>query len=600
MTAMNTSTSTSTSTSRAGAASSTEASSAAAASAAQAAASAAAKAELVKTIDAALEPLLRADEPGMVIGISRHGELLYRRGFGLASLELGVINTPRTRMRLASTSKHFTALAILLLAEDRKLDIDDMARRHLPELPELSAAGPTLRQLMQHTGGWRGHEELWAWANGLNPQPAGISLPMMARQSELNYEPGTRMIYSNGGYLMLARIVERVSGLSFAEFLRQRIFEPLGMLDTESTANVLDVREGLAGLYLPVLGAAPGARGRWTRATYPTEFEGSGSLISTVDDMLVWLAHLRSERKTVGSAKSWAQMLETTTLASGEVSPYCFGLIRHPYRGVEVIHHNGAVLGGGSQMITVPAHGLDISIMTNGSAANPAAVAFKLIDLLLADQLPLTAQEAVPRVAADAFPGLQGRHYHDPASGLLMRFGTVAGLLGVSVHGSHVLPLRKGIGHRVWIGVMETATSSVEIDLSGVDAAQAPEALEVREGGELMRLRLVPETAPTAAALAPGLVGDFRSADLDAGGQIEADDAGLSFTVQGRHGQLRYRAHPVSDEVMLLVPTEPLLAALANSNVLNLDRAAGPGSPVVGLRVESIRTRHLRFARVDQ
>ncbi|KAI1696390.1 hypothetical protein Ddc_20450 [Ditylenchus destructor] len=171
-------------------------------------------------------------------------------------------------------------------------------------------------------------------------------------------------------------------------------------------------------------------------------------------------------------------MLETTTLASGEVSPYCFGpdppsLSRR--RG-DPSQRRGA--GGGSQMITVPAHGLDISIMTNGSAANPAAVAFKLIDLLLADQLPLTAQEAVPRVAADAFPGLQGRHYHDLASGLLMRFGTVAGLLGVSVHGSHVLPLRKGIGHRVWIGVMETATSSVEIDLSGVDPAQAPETLE--------------------------------------------------------------------------------------------------------------------------
>ena len=316
--------------------------------------------------------------------------------------------------------------------------------------------------------------------------------------------------------------------------------------------------------------------------------------------MLVWLNHLRAERKTVGSARSWAQMLAPTTLASGEVVPYGFGLIRHPYRGVEVIHHNGAVLGGGSQMITVPAHGLDITIMTNGCAANPAAVAFKLIDLLLADQLPLSAQDAVARVPAEAFPGLAGQHYHDPASGLLMRFGTVAGLLGLSVHGGHVLPLRKGDANRVWLGVVDMATSALEVDLSGLDPAHAPDLLEVRDGGRLLRLRRVSELAPTAAALAPGVVGAFRSADLDAGGQIDFDGTTLSFTVQGRHGQLRYRAQPVSDDVMLIVPTDPLLAALANSNVLNLDRAAGPGSPVVGLRVESIRTRHLRFTRVDR
>ncbi|QPF73467.1 beta-lactamase family protein [Roseateles sp. DAIF2] len=557
-------------------------------------------ADLVKAIDALLEPLCRGDEPGLVIGISRQGELLYRRGFGLASIEQGVANTPRTRMRLASTSKHFTALAILLLAEDGKLRIDDAVQQHLPELPTLGAPGPTLRQLMQHTGGWRGHDELWTWANGLNLQPPGTSLAMMARQSELNFEPGSRMIYSNGGYRLLALTVERLSGLSFAEFLRQRIFEPLGMLDSESIPSVLDVREGLAGLYLPAMGpavAAAGGRARWTRALYPTEFEGSGSLVSTVDDMLVWLAHLRSEHKTVGSAQSWAEMLAPTTLKSGEVSPYGFGLVRHPYRGVEVIHHNGAILGGGSQMITVPAHGLDITIMTNGSAANPAAIAFKLIDLLLAEQLPISAEAAVPRVAASAFPGLLGQRYHEPESGCLMRFGEVAGVLGLSVHGSSVLPLRLRGESSVWLGVVDMATSTFEVELAGVDPAQAPDSLEVRDGGRVLRFRRLPETAPEAAALASQLVGGYRSADLDAGGQIAMEGAMLTLTVQGRHGQLRFRLQPVSDEVLLIVPTDPLLAALANSNVVNLDRAGGR---VVGLRIDSVRTRHMRFTRVDQ
>ncbi|WP_349742843.1 serine hydrolase domain-containing protein [Roseateles cavernae] len=551
----------------------------------------------IAAIDALLQPLCRGDAPGMVVGIHQQGRLRYRRGFGLASLEQGVANTPHTRMRLASTSKHFTALAILLLAEDGRLQIDDAVQQHLPELPRLGAEGPTLRQLMAHTGGWRGHDELWTWANGLNLQPTGSSLALMARQSELNFEPGTRMIYSNGGYRLLALTVERVSGLSFAEFLRTRIFEPLGMLDSESIPSVLDVRSGLAGLYMPVPGAAPDARAQWTRALYPTEFEGSGSLVSTVDDMLAWLAHLRSEKKTVGSAQSWAQMLAPNTLASGEVSPYGFGLVCHPYRGVEVIHHNGAILGGGSQMITVPAHGLDITIMTNGLAAAPAAIALKLIDLLLADQLPQSAEAAVPRVVASAFPGLPGQHYHEPESGSLMRFGEVAGMLGLSVHGSPVLPLRKRGESSAWLGVMDMGTSAFEVELAGADSAQAPDTLEVRDGGRVQRFRRLAEAAPESAALAPQLVGRYRSADLDADAQIAIEGAMLTLTVQGRHGQLRFRLQPVSEDVLFIVPTDPLLAALANSNVVNLDRA---GARVVGLRIDSVRTRHMRFTRLDQ
>lgn len=553
-------------------------------------------ADVIKAIDALLQPLSRSDAPGMIVGINQHGRSLYRRGFGLASLEQGVANTPHTRMRLASTSKHFTALAIMLLAEDGKLQIDEPVQKYLPELPQLSAQGPTLRQLMTHTGGWRGHDELWSMANGLNVQPAGTSLAMMARQSELNFEPGTRMIYSNGGYHLLALTVARLSGLSFAEFLRTRIFEPLGMLDSESVPSVLDLREGLAGLYVPVPGAAAGARAQWRRAVYPTELEGSGSLVSTLGDMLNWLAHMRSARKTVGSAQSWDQMLTHNTLKSGEVLPYGFGLCRHPYRGVEVIHHNGAVTGGGSQMITVPAHGLDIVIMTNGCAAAPAAIALKLIDMLLAEQLPETAEAAEPRAAASDFPGLLGKSYYDPASGRLIRFGEVAKFLGLSLHGFHTMPLRRR-ADTVWLGMLDMASSAFEIELAGVDPAQAPETLAVRDGGQLQRFQRLPDEAPAAATLAPQLIGRYHSADLDADALITLEGETLLLTLQGRHGQMRTRVQPVSADVVALVPIDPMLAALTNSVVLNLDRRDDPAGPVSGLRLDSVRSRHLRFTR---
>ncbi|WP_435471895.1 serine hydrolase domain-containing protein [Variovorax sp. GB1P17] len=541
---------------------------------------------VIDAIDALLQPFNRSDAPGLVIGIAQNGRSLYRRGIGMASLEQGVANTPRTRMRIASTSKHFTALAVLLLAEDGRLDIDDAVQKHLPELPQLGANGPTLRQLMNHTGGWRGHDELWCIVNGLAFQPRGLGLPAMVRQGELNFEPGTRMVYSNGAYFMLAKIIERVSGQGFDAFMKARIFEPMGMADTESVASDLDVRAGLAGLYVPASG------GQWQRGIYPCELEGGGSLVSTLDDMLRWLAHLRSSDKTVGSASSWAQMLAPTTLSSGAVVPYGLGLFRHAYRGVEVIHHAGGVIGGTSQMLTVPAHGLDIMVMANGAAISPPALAYQLIDLLLADALSEPPEE---RTSASAFPALVGQRYHAPATGSVIGFADVAGKLGLSWQGFTALPLRQR-KEDLWLAAQDLAINALELDVSGGDATRAPDTLVLREGGHLQRFERLPETAPDIAWLAPQLCGDYRSADLDASAQIERTNDALQMTVQGRHGRQVGRLQALSHEVMTFTPCDPLLAALGGSSVLNIERSAGR---VVGLRLDSLRTRHIHFARQE-
>jgi len=544
----------------------------------------------VRAIGALLEPYNRSDAPGLVVGIRQHDRWLCRRGLGLASIELGIANTPRTRMRIASTSKQFTALAVLLLAEDGKLSLDDAVQRHLPELPQLSANGPTLRHLLSHTGGWRGHDELWALAQGFALAPPGVGLATMARQGELSSEPGTRMLYSNGGYRMLALIVERLSGLSFGEFLRTRVFAPLGMVDTESVTSDLDVRPGMATLYLPELTSA-GATGRWRRGVYPCEFEGGGSLVSTLDDMLAWLAHLRSVAKTVGSESSWAQMLAPTTLLSGEQLPYGFGLVRHEYCGVEVIHHNGAVLGGASQMITVPAHELDIMIMANGAPVAPAQLAFKFIDLLLGDAL---AETPPPRAAAADYAGLVGARYHAPVSGNLVGFDKVGDRLGLSWLGSSAIPLREREGG-LWLDFLDLASNRIDIDLEGVDTSTtAPQDLSLHEGGLSQRLHKLPDTPPDPAALAPQLCGRYRSPDLDASAQIELSAAGLLLmTIHGRHGQMQGRLKPLSDAVMIITPTDPLLAAMSPGSLVNIERRAD--GQAVGLRYDSARTRHLRF-----
>ncbi|MDY0743369.1 serine hydrolase domain-containing protein [Paucibacter sp. R3-3] len=534
-------------------------------------------------IDALLQPFNRSNAPGLIVGIVREGHAIYRRGIGLACIEQGVAMSPRTRVRIASTSKHFTSLALLLLAEEGRLGVDDLIYQYLPELPRLHPAGPTLRQLMQHTGGWR--TDMAALLQGLALEPvADWTLPISAAGGELNFEPGSRMIYSNTGYQLLARVIERISGQVFGDFLRERIFEPLGMRDTESLTSDFEVRPGMA-LQYQVLPPSVGGGGL-RRGMYPGELRGSGSLVSTVDDMLRWLAHMRSPSKIVGSPDSWAQMLELPTLSTGTTLPYALGLFRHDYRGVEVIHHSGAVLGATSQMITVPSHGLDIMIMVNGAAVSPVALGFQIIDALLGDALLGPPIEPVPTAAHAALPG---QRYHSAETGALLSFEDLAGKLGLAWIGGRAAPLRRA-GDQALLACEDTALNPVLIDLEQLRGDTAPDTITISDGGHLLRC----ERLPTVAVGIPAdeLTGLYRVPDLGTDVRVQVEGDSITMRLQGAYGRNAYRLRPLSADVMLADPLDPLFAALGGYGVVNIDRAAGR---VSGLRLDAPRVRHLRF-----
>jgi len=538
-------------------------------------------------VDALLQPFNRGDAPGVIVGIARGDKTIYRRGVGLASIEQGVAMSPRTRVRIASTSKHFTALAVLLLAEDGKLHVDDLIYQHLPELPLLHKAGPTLRQLMQHTGGWR--TDLASVAQGLTLMPqADWTQPLPDPNRALNFEPGSRMIYSNTGYQLLARVIERLSGQRFEDFLRERIFAPLGMHDTESLTSDFEIRPGLAMQYLALPPAAGG--GRLQRGIYPGELRGSGSLISTVDDMLAWLAHLRSPVKTVGSAASWAQMIELPPLSTGVRLPYALGLMRHDYRGIEVIHHAGAVLGATSQMITVPGHALDIMIMANGAAVSTVGLGFHIIDALLGDVLGAPA-EPVP--AAD-HAAVLGQRYRAAETGAVLGFETAGGKLALGWFGSRGLPLRREGGNAL-LACEDIALNPVTVALDQLAGDNAPDTITISDGGHLLRCERLPDTPPTGAALASALAGRYHVPDLatDAHIALEAD-GDLLMRLQGEHGRCAYRLQPLSAEVLLATPLDALFAAIGGGGIVNVERK---GNQVIGLHLDAPRLRRLRFIR---
>src|SRR5918996_3032998 len=190
--------------------------------------------------------------PGCAVGVGLDGKPVLAKAFGMADLEHDVRNTAATIFEAGSVSKQFTAAAVLLLARDGKLSIDDPVRKYIPELPDFHK--PLLiRHMLNHTSGlrdWGSVESIAGWPRTSRVYTHAHVLDIVSRQSRLNFQPGTRWSYSNTGYNLAAIVVERVSGMSFQDFTRSRIFEPLGMTHTSWRDDHARVVKGRAVAYV--------------------------------------------------------------------------------------------------------------------------------------------------------------------------------------------------------------------------------------------------------------------------------------------------------------------------------------------------------------
>src|SRR5688572_25855884 len=175
------------------------------------------------------------ETPGCAVGVARNGETVLARAYGMADLEHDVAATPATIYEAGSVSKQFTAGAIMLLAQQGKLSLTDDVRKYVPEVPDYGTP-ITIRHLLNHTSGlrdWGSVAGIGGWPRGNRMHTHAHMLDIVSRQRALNYPPGSAYSYTNSGYNLLAVIVDRVSGMTFAEFSKQNIFQPLGMTRTE-------------------------------------------------------------------------------------------------------------------------------------------------------------------------------------------------------------------------------------------------------------------------------------------------------------------------------------------------------------------------------
>ena len=337
--------------------------------------------------------IVSQQEPGLAVLVHKDGQIIFEQSYGMRDLRSSLPINSHTNFRLASFTKQFTAMAIMLLVHDGKLHYDD----HLTDIfPQFPAYGRTItiRNLLDHTSGLVAYEDLMAkeyagksWEEIPQITDAGV-LALMEQQTGTKFPPGTQWEYSNSGYCVLAMVIAKVSGMSFADFLRQRIFAPLGMNDTVAHVYGKDIVANRAYGYTKDSGVWLETDQSPTSATL-----GDGGIYTSLDDLAKWDDALRNhallsaaEFQPAITPENSAAVLPAAVddlpkAAAGKPLAYGFGWFLDPYRGHPRMWHYGSSIGFNTIIERFPENNLTIIILANRTDLDLAALALRAADL---------------------------------------------------------------------------------------------------------------------------------------------------------------------------------------------------------------------------
>jgi CubicO group peptidase (beta-lactamase class C family) len=308
----------------------------------------------------------KASSPGCALGVIRDGNFVYRKAYGMASLELGVPLSPQSIFYMGSVSKQFTAASIVLAAEQGFLSLDDNVRKYIPELPDYGRT-ITLRQMLHHTSGLRDFETLLYLAGRQlsDSHSTDEIVDLIVRQKGLSSIPGDEWIYSNTNYFLLAEIVKRATKRSLADFAAENIFQPLGMVHTRFYDDHTLVLPGRIPAY------DPGSDGTFL-VDWSTSFDlvGPGGLMSSVDDLLLWDRNFYENK--LGKGTLLKELQTRGVLNNGNDTDYALGLELSTYRGLPIVEHSGGLFGYGTEILRFPEQRFTVVCLCNLSSAGDA------------------------------------------------------------------------------------------------------------------------------------------------------------------------------------------------------------------------------------
>ncbi len=525
-----------------------------------------------RVVDRVFSAWRDTDGPGCAVGVSRNGRVVYERGYGMANLETGTPIRPSSIFHVASVSKQFTATAIMLLARDGKLSVDDNIRKYLPEIPDYGTP-ITIRHLLTHTSGLRDQWELIGLARGRFEEDRITEADVMdivPRQKALNFAPGAEYVYSNTGFTLLGVIVKRVSGQSLRDFSDERIFKPLGMTSTHFHDDYTMLVPGRTSAYQP--------RGTGWRVSIPNfDTYGATSLFTTVGDLLKWEANF--EKPVVGDRALFDQMETRARLANGDTTGYGFGLAIGRYRGARVVEHNGADAGYRSYVGRFPEHGLAIAIACNASPANTTALARGVADAYIGSALapvpaPGVAQQSMPPAVVLAPEALARRAgaYLEPVTMQVMELSIRDGRLIV---GRTTGPALTPVAENRFRAPGQAA------EMVFADGERA--GFELRPpAGRPVRFEVRPPAVVSRAAM-NAYAGDYFSEELNARYRVTATDSTLLLRTGTSAG---ITARPVYAD-----------GFLGGGNTIQFVRR---GAQITGFEVTNGRVRRVKFERVGK
>jgi CubicO group peptidase (beta-lactamase class C family) len=537
--------------------------------------------------------------PGCAVGVAVDGKPALAKAYGMADLEHDVKNTPDTIFEAGSVSKQFTAAAVLLLAREGKLSLDDPVRKFIPELPEYpappdgntaesgghgapSGAGAsgsgaravplTIRHLLHHTSGlrdWGSVAGIAGWPRTTRVHTHAHVLEIVSRQRALNFTPGTRWSYSNTGFNLAAIVVSRVSGLTFADFTRRRIFEPLGMSHTSWRDDHTRVVRNRAIAY--------DDRRDGFHIDMPFEnVHGNGGLLTTVGDLLKWNENFT--HPIVGDAAFAAEQQRIGKFSDGRPLDYAFGLYSRMYKGVRQVDHSGSTAGYRAHLARYPDQRISVAVLCNVTSGSATEALHAVADLYLGDRATGTAVPAATYTPTQADVDRIAGLYRNTSTGVPLTIARAGDGLRVERGQADGLNPQRGAALIATAASRFITASGQHWEVDGRGGARVVDAL-----GTADRYERVTRARPTIDTLKE-LVGTYVS-----------DEAETVLTVVVTGESLMIKRRP--DTSLKLTP---VYADAFDAPQLGLVIFHRDGGRVAGLSVSQDRVWDLRFVRQSQ
>ncbi len=534
-----------------------------------------------KLADQLLAPWDRRDGPGAAVAVWRSGRTLFAKGYGMANLAYDIPFTPTTPTNIGSSSKQFTAFAVMLLVEQGKLSLDDDVRKHLPELPDLGAK-VTVRNLLTHTTGYREVYNAMQLAARRFDEGDYVGreemIALVQRQPALQNAPGAEFNYNNTAFAFAAMVVERVSGQPFPQFMAERVFGPLGMTQTVVRADRHGTVRGAT------VGYSRGADGTWRDLGDLAGSMGAGGIYTTLGDLQKWVENYSHPR--VGTAAGIAQMMTPFTLANGKPTGYGFGLFVDKQGPLKRVQHGGADVSHRSMVAFYPEIDAGVTVQSNDGGFD-AGIAFRIATAFFPELRPAVAPTAAAFDASTydvrKFDQFVGRYALDAAPQFVLTFSRSADSLIAQATGQSAFPIVPTSDSTFAIRVVQASITFHR------DAQGKVTGLTLHQGGDQKATRLVGEAekpwAPTAAELA-AYTGRYFSEELETFYDVSVQDGKLTF--------LNRRTVPVP----FAPSARDQFTGTAGATGTNISFERDRSGKVIGFYAGNTRARDVRFARV--